>query len=205
MVGFRNDLGPLVRLSLESHGIPVTAVFDVLEEPTEMRFLAVVTPIAESQGLRVALFKIYTALENETFASQSFLRLNTLVLTEADFREIRRVMKKGISMAALPKLAHLVDVVIHATDDPKTIQKTGMLHLVPSREGSFQLSFGDLSQGGAMKPRQLHGLGALESTLAALGVGSTYARDAIEDLRRGESASLVISCSLEALYKQGLI
>jgi hypothetical protein len=205
MVGFRNDLGPLVKLSLESHNIPVTAIFDVFEETTEARFLAIVTPLVETQGLRAVLFKIYTALEGESFATQSFLRLNTLVLAEADYREIRRVMKKGISTASLPRLAHLTDVTIHATDDPKTIQKTGMLHVVPSRDGSLHLSFGDINQSGAIKAKRLPNLNALEPALAVLSVGSSYAEDAIVDLKRGKPVSLLISCSLEALYKQGLI
>jgi hypothetical protein len=205
LVGLRDDLGPLIKLSLETHGIPVSAIFNVFEESTHSRFFAIFTPLEEKQGLRVAYFKIFTALEDETFATKTFLRLHIIVLSGEELKEIRRVMKGGVTEAHLPKLAHLTEVTMQTVDDPKTIIKTGMLHLALNRDGALLASFGEMGRDGAMKTTRLPSIYALDALFTALGVGNTYAQEASSDLQRDKHASTLVSCSLDVLYRQGLI
>ena len=198
LVGLRDDLGPLIKLSLEAHGVPVTAIFSVFEEGTESQFFAVFTPLTETQNLRVAYFKIFTALEHETFAPESFLQLHTIVLPSDELKEIRRVMKNGASQANLPKLAHLRDVVLQAVVDPKTIDKTGLLQIAAGKDDSYLLTFASLD--GSHKRRKVNSSHELDKVLAALGVKIARA-----PLKNFPSTSIAVTCTLETLYRQGLV
>jgi hypothetical protein len=203
LVGLQNDLGPLVKLSLLHHNVPVTAIFDVLEEGTNERFLAVATPLVEQQGLRAAYMKIFTALERETFSTNTFLRLHTLVLSSDELQAIRHKLKGGVAEASLPKLAHLNEVVVHPTEDPKNISRSGMLHISPCSNGAFLLSFGPLgSHGGAMKSRTVSNFDQLKEILRSFKVGSS---SELHDLKESLTVSILVTSSLENLYKQGLI
>ncbi len=201
LVGVQNDLGPLIKLSLEYHHILVTAVFDVFDvfdETQNGRFVAVATPLVEQLGPQKAYVKIFTALEDETFSTKTFLRLHTLVLSSDEFQAIRRGLKGGVTEVSLPKLAHLNDVIVHPIEDPKNVVKSGILHVTPSSDGTFLLTFGSLGASGVMKPRTISNFDRLKEVLQSFRID-------INGLNKSCSFSVVGTSSLENLYRQGLV
>jgi hypothetical protein len=129
-----------------------------------------------------------------------------LVLSAEELKEIRRLLKKGMTEAIVPSLAHLREVIVRPVEEAKDIQKSGMLHIVKQRDGSLVVTFGDFGKaGGVMKPLHLQNLDSLQSVLSALRVRGALINDALSDLQKSRHASLPIMCSLEALYAQGLI
>jgi hypothetical protein len=206
LVGLGDDLASLVKTSLRHHNVPVSAVFDVLEPAYENRFVAVATPVVDTEGMRGAYIKVFTALEDETFAAKGFLRLHTLVLSPEEYKEIRRVLKKGMTEAEVSRIVHLDNVIVRPVDDAKDIQKSGFLHIIPSKSGSCLLTFGSFgTAAGAMKPHLISDNDALKSALLDLNVRGVQAEEIVSDLKKTRTSSIPISCSLENLYRLGLV
>jgi len=201
LVGAQDDIASLIKLSLESHHVPVTDVFNIFEELTNMRFIGVATPLLEDRGAREAYFKVFTALEDETFSNQTFLRLHTLVLSDEEVQGIRKLLKTSGAVARLPKLAHLGDVVVYPAEDAKTIVKSGMLTVSSLANGSLQVMFAPLDGAGFAKPKVVSGVDQLRQVLRRL---NSVSLD-LTNLTSAGFESRVVSCSLESLYSAGLI
>jgi hypothetical protein len=203
LVAVQDDLGALVELSLCHHHVPLTAVFDVFEELTRERFFAVSTPLLDERGAREAYFKIFTAFQDETFSTQTFLRLHTLVISQEELQEIRQRLRRGSREANLFKLAHLCEVTVRPIGEPKSIMKSGMLHINLQPDGAFRILFMSLDgQAGHAKPRILR---SMERVTAALERLNANGLSELDSLRQTGHASILAMPSLESLYTEGLI
>jgi len=203
LVGVQDDLAALVRLSLEHHHVPLTAIFEVFEELTTWRYFAVATPLLEEKGIRAAYFKIFTALEEETFATQTYLRLHTIVITDDELAEVRRTLRKGIPEGTLSKLAHLGEVVIRPIEDPTRLTKPGMIHTSRNSDGSFRVIFAPLEgASGSTKPKTVADMDHLKRTLHGL---DALNQSTIDEVTKLGHASQFAQPTLKALYLQGLV
>jgi hypothetical protein len=201
LVNIQDSLGPLVRLSLVHHDIPVHGVFEVIEESSGEQFVAIATPVADEKGDRDALLRIFTALNGESF-STFYLRLHVLVLSLTELREIRRVLKKGTTEAYLPKLGHLGEVTVRPTEDPGQMFRPGTFRFSVSGNSVVQMIFAPMDGRSKPKGRNFANLEQAKEFLRVLKIAIPAELSA---LTRSGSVSMVVTPSLEDLYSQGLI
>jgi len=201
LVNIQDSLGPLVRLSLVRHDIAVQSVFEVIDESSGEQFVAIATPVAEEKGDREASLRIFTALNDESFAT-AYLRLHILVLSDKDLREIRRVLKKGMTEAYLPQLGHLGEVVVRPTEDPRQMLRPGTFRFSMNGNSIVSMIFAPMDGRSKPKGRIFANIEEAKKFLKDLKIAIP---SELNSLSRSGAVSMVVTLSLEDLYSQSLI
>jgi hypothetical protein len=196
------DLPVLIKLALNTRGVPVSMTFWVHSPSTGQWQVVVISDLVDQLGTREAYKRVFAVLDEETFSTKNFLASHILLLGERETREAQVAVKRGTTR--LPSLGPFEDVDIYFVPEPEKIPKQGFLHFSPIGNGRFRVSFAPLDKDGAVKNKLLS-LAEVDPLRAQFSLGGGDKDTLLDLLGRNRSASVIAQTNLRRLYSAGLI
>lgn len=199
-------IASLVKLAVESNGIPVTAAFWLRLPEADYPSIALVIPLADKLGARDVYGRVMAVLEKETFAPKSFLLSRLAVFGERESAEALSALRVHSSLVS--RLDHYWNVEIEEIPEAADIREDLRLDFLPDDAPGYwcRLLFRPLRYSGGVPWRNIQNELELKYILQSLGKRPDAQDRILKSIREGQPAeSFVTDIGLDTMYRLKLV
>jgi hypothetical protein len=207
LVTAETKVASLVKLAVESNGIPVTAAFWLRLPEADYPSIALAIPLADKLGAREVYGRVMAILDKETFAPKPFLLSRLAVFGERESAEALHALRVHSSLVS--KLDHYRNVEIEEVPDAVDIREDLRLEFFFDAYTSlYKVFFRPLLYSGVVPAREIQSEFELKQILLSLGVRVEELNRILESLKLKQwpLPEIIISdIGLDTLYRLKLV